>query len=928
MFSRLIRPLVMLFIILICFGKLSIAQSNEDCMMCHSDVDLESESQGRTRSLYVDQEKYDTSVHKDIECISCHQDADVEEFPHPENLEPVNCGMCHDDSQERFEQGIHGQALKKGALYAPDCKECHGVHNILASSEPASRTFKMNIPVLCGTCHREGAPVARVYNISEHNILENYSQSIHGQGLFKQGLIVTATCNNCHGNHLILPHTNSRSKISLKNVAGTCMNCHARIEEVHVKVIKGELWEREPGAIPACTDCHPPHKVSRENIVVTISDRTCLNCHERDDVHKVVDNQNISLKVDKSEISNSVHRYIPCVKCHSDVSTQLKRPCETTQRVDCSNCHAEVSNLYNESGHGTAHNKKDPKAPYCSDCHGDHEVKSRYDDTSPTFRAAVPVLCGECHREDGKAAQVVGLKEINAFSDYSASVHGRGLSEKGLLPSAVCIDCHTPHYVLKENDERSSVHPKNIPATCATCHKGIYDEYIKSSHAINSGTGEHKLPTCADCHHAHVISDIEQDQFMNEVTMQCGSCHQDLAETYFLTYHGKAYQLGYLEAAKCSDCHGAHNIYNIDDQKSMVGINNIVLTCQKCHPDANRRFTGYLTHATHHDKAKYPALYYTFWFMTTLLTGVFCFFGLHTLLWLPRSIQAMKEKRKKSNDIKHKYYIKRFDRSQRITHLFVIFSFMLLALTGMMLKFSNMSWANFFSNLIGGVKVAGNIHRFAAIITFGYFLFHVISLVRHKLKHRTKILDFIFGKQSLMFNIGDLKDFIGTMKWFFGKGPRPEYGRWTYWEKFDYFAVFWGVAIIGISGLILWFPETFTILLPGWLINIAQIIHSDEALLAVGFIFTIHFFNTHLRPEAFPMDKVIFTGLVPVEEYKKDRPREYAELKSSGKLKKFVIKKEITPSWEKFVKIFGYTFLSLGLILVFLIIYSMLFGYK
>ena len=96
------------------------------------------------------------------------------------------------------------------------------------------------------------------------------------------------------------------------------------------------------------------------------------------------------------------------------------------------------------------------------------------------------------------------------------------------------------------------------------------------------------------------------------------------------------------------------------------------------------------------------------------------------------------------------------------------------------------------------------------------------------------------------------------MKWFVGKGPRPNYGRWTYWEKFDYLAVFWGVAIIGFSGLVLWFPVFFTKFFPGWVINVSQIIHSDEALLAVGFIFTVHFFNTHFRPEAFPMDTVIF----------------------------------------------------------------------
>jgi cytochrome b subunit of formate dehydrogenase len=314
--------------------------------------------------------------------------------------------------------------------------------------------------------------------------------------------------------------------------------------------------------------------------------------------------------------------------------------------------------------------------------------------------------------------------------------------------------------------------------------------------------------------------------------------------------------------------------------------------------------------------------------MTILLVGVFAFFGTHTLLWLPRSIQGAREKRKQEKDKEHRYFIQRFTTAQRITHLFVILSFMMLALTGMMLKFSSMNWANFLSNLLGGVETAGKIHRFAAIITFGYFAFHIFILIRTKLKRRAKVKDFIFGKNALMFNLQDIKDFMATLKWFFGRGPRPDYGRWTYWEKFDYFAVFWGVAVIGFSGLMLWFPEKFTLIFPGWVINIAQIIHSDEALLAVGFIFTIHFFNTHLRPEAFPMDTVIFTGVVPVEEYKKDRPREYQELKESGKLKKLVVKKEMTNQWEKVVKIFGYIFLSLGLTLVVLIIYSMLFGYK
>jgi cytochrome b subunit of formate dehydrogenase len=179
-----------------------------------------------------------------------------------------------------------------------------------------------------------------------------------------------------------------------------------------------------------------------------------------------------------------------------------------------------------------------------------------------------------------------------------------------------------------------------------------------------------------------------------------------------------------------------------------------------------------------------------------------------------------------------------------------------------------------------------------------------------------------------MFNAQDLRDFGATIKWFIGRGPKPNYGRWTYWEKFDYMAVFWGVAVIGFSGLILWFPETFTKFLPGWLINVAQIIHSDEALLAVGFIFTIHFFNTHLRPDAFPMDTVIFTGLVPFEDFKHDRPREYDELKESGRLKKVMVKKEGKSWYYNIIRGFGFLFVAFGLTLVAFIIYSMLFGYK
>jgi cytochrome b subunit of formate dehydrogenase len=906
------------------------AVDNDTCLDCHDDPLMETVRNGKTISLHVDYSVFLQSVHGDLECIDCHEDADVEDFPHEEILNRVNCGYCHDDEQLDFDASIHGQALNRNAAFAPHCVDCHvadNVHNILPVSNPKSPAYKMRVPYTCGRCHREGAPVASTYNISEHNIIENYSQSIHGEGLFKKGLTVTATCIDCHSSHSIFPHSEPKATISRRNIAATCMQCHSRIEDVHERVIRGELWEKEPGAIPACTDCHLPHKARKETVALTVSDLSCLECHSRNDVFKVSGNDTISMHVDKQVLAQSIHKNIPCVKCHTDIDPRLHRPCEPAGRIDCSRCHEKISEEYFASGHGEAYLEGRPEAPYCTTCHGDHNALAHNNEESLTYRASVPTLCGTCHRKGGAATLSVKLAEENALVDYSTSVHGRGLMEKGLLPSAICIDCHSSHLILKHDDKRSTVYDKNIPATCANCHRGIYKEFIKSVH-YESRSEDEKLPNCADCHSSHTIGEVTQDKFMLEVTQQCGSCHHKLADTYLETMHGKAYQLGYLDAAKCSDCHGAHSILAINDPNSSVGFGNIVETCQKCHSDANERFTGYLTHATHHDPVRYPILYYTYWAMTILLISVFTFFGIHTLMWLPRSFRQMRKRRRHEQELESRYFVKRFTQAQRYTHIFVIVSFLLLALTGMMLKFSGMPWARFIAGLLGGAKNAGIIHRIAAVTTFGYFAFHITTLVLYKRRTKTTWRRLIFGWNSLMFNKKDLSDFVASVKWFWGLGPRPDYGRWTYWEKFDYLAVFWGVAIIGLSGLMLWFPEFFTKFVPGWFINVATIVHSDEALLAVGFIFTIHFFNTHLRPEAFPMDTVIFTGLVPFKEYKEDRPQAVRDLQQSGLLRKRVVKSRITRRRAIEVRIFGGVALGIGIIIIGLIIYSVLFGYK
>jgi cytochrome b subunit of formate dehydrogenase len=269
----------------------------------------------------------------------------------------------------------------------------------------------------------------------------------------------------------------------------------------------------------------------------------------------------------------------------------------------------------------------------------------------------------------------------------------------------------------------------------------------------------------------------------------------------------------------------------------------------------------------------------------------------------------------------------RFSRLNRTLHILMIVSFMSLALTGMTLKFSYTGWAVFLSHVLGGFESAGTIHRFAAVVMFGIFFTHVYDLFRRTRTEFGSWKNLLFGPNTMLFNKKDLHDFIGSLKWFLNMGPRPQYGRWTYWEKFDYFAVFWGVFVIGSTGLTLWFPELFTLIFPGSMINVATIIHSDEALLAVGFIFTVHFFNTHLRPEKFPMDIVIFTGRMPVEEFKQDKPEEYEELVKNGTLEQHLVE-PYQPIVIRSVKVFGWIALSIGFSIIVWIVYAMIFAYR
>ncbi len=623
---------------------ISQGQENSDCLMCHEDKSLTAERQGKMISLFVDQRRFSQSVHADLSCVTCHVDLEGKELPHEAPVARVQCGTCHTSEEELHHESLHGKAVARGDALAPNCQSCHGSHDIIPVRNLQSAVSPLKIPFLCGRCHQEGTRVQKEREIPQSRILENYSESIHAEGLLKKGLVVSANCASCHTPHLILPHTDPRSSIARTNIVNTCTRCHAEIEEVHRKVIKGELWEKEEHILPACVDCHQPHKARKVFYDQGMADRDCLRCHERESVRSSKDGR--SLTVDSKVLSHSMHQKISCGQCHAGVNASRHRPCETiTQKVDCSSCHAEVGQQFLRSMHGKLVTENDQNAPTCKECHGTHEVLGRLEPKSPIFSINIPTLCAKCHQEGKQAAVRYAGAQHEIVQHYTESIHGKGLLKSGLTVTATCTDCHSAHNVLPMADEASSVNPQNVPATCGKCHHGIQEQFEQSIHATMAHKTSEKLPVCSDCHSAHTIRRTDVEGFKLDIMTKCGRCHEKIAATYFDTYHGKVSQLGYTKTAKCYDCHGAHDIRPVSDPRSRLSHDNVVGTCQKCHPGATRRFAGYLTHATHHDPDKYPFLFWTFWGMTGLLIGTFVLGGAHTLLWLPRALQMRRERK-------------------------------------------------------------------------------------------------------------------------------------------------------------------------------------------------------------------------------------------------------------------------------------------
>lgn len=590
----------------------------------------------------------------------------------------------------------------------------------------------------------------------------------------------------------------------------------------------------------------------------------------------------------KDAFEHSAHGQLECLECHDTITT-IPHP-QFIPNVKCDTCHEEEQKAWEGGRHGNAFNAMDSDAPDCNKCHGNyHTLLPQTKPGAVIHRSNIPNLCGSCHGDAGVLKRHPDLKQ-DAVEGYWNDVHGHGFRVAGLTASATCRDCHDRHRNLKVDDKASSMSAMNTVGTCGACHGAVSTVFAASIHGTKLlDEGIEDAPGCNECHPGHATLQVATTAYRLGIVEDCAECHneeergKDRLDTYRETYHGKAEKHGSLDVATCADCHEFHNVHELASTSSTIHLANRVETCRPCHPYANEKFVAFLPHL-HFDDKDFPQTYYPWLFMTLLLLGTMGFFVVHSFLWFVREIPLIAKRKRLATSGEPVHY-QRFTLVHRITHAILFISVIGLAATGLPLRYPDAPWSAWAFTVFGGVKTAGVFHRIFAALTILYVGIHFVYLWKvWRRRPKRPFWKTVFGSTSLIPNWTDVKQFFQHVRWMLFLGPHPRFGRWTYWDKFDYWAVFWGVAIIGASGAVMLFSPQIAPYVPGWVFNIALIIHSDEALLAASFLFAIHFFHVHLRPLKFPIDHVMFSGTMTQGEMEEERPLELERLEADGTL--------------------------------------------
>lgn len=620
-----------------------------------------------------------------------------------------------------------------------------------------------------------------------------------------------------------------------------------------------------------CERCH----ASREFLLLAASDR----------------NVRAGLVVTRSALSGGPHANAACGSCHGGVERYPHQP-EAARRVGCGDCHAAQDSLWRRGVHaslvvasntpglpvtlhaphapGAPDSRDPPDAPRspaasCVACHGGHDVARKGFLPTADGRASMRQACVRCHEQQVRSA--------------AHDVHA---------DSIACTRCHGTHAMRPVPDPDTRGLDVALARACSACHAKEATSYWRDVHGrtvVRQASGVEPIgadtaATCISCHGEHGIRRASDPTWRFAVADACTRCHERYGETYRDSYHGQASRVGSRKAAQCADCHTPHAVYPATDSASSVSAGNRLATCRGCHTEAGGGFAGYRPHADPRSRAQNPLLFYVWLFMNTALFGTMIVWGAHTLLWYRRTMVDRRRRPVASHPAPKPLdaalrgggpFVWRFNLVFRMVHAMVVITFFLLVITGLPLRFSCTAWAPALMRVLGGATRAGLIHRVSGVFVFGYFALYA-AYVTLRLWRTPDKRRMLLGEDSIIPGMQDVRDAIQMVRWFFGRGPQPRFGRYSYMEKFDYFAELWGVGAIGFTGLMLWQPVLFARVFPGILFNVAIIVHSYEAMIATAFIFVIHFFNVHLRPDKWPLDAVMFTGRATLHYMEEEHP--------------------------------------------------------
>ncbi|MEO5377861.1 MAG: hypothetical protein H7832_08800 [Magnetococcus sp. DMHC-6] len=559
----------------------------------------------------------------------------------------------------------------------------------------------------------------------------------------------------------------------------------------------------------------------------------------------------------------------------------------------------------------------------CRDCHtGITSVQPPHQSGQPEHKA-----CLSCHQKDATGMEAIA-------THYEKSIHARINVDDPQSLNASCEACHDSHFFNIPKDKKSQAYAEwqlSIPKLCGqVCHTDELDDYRNSVHGTEFLQKKNlKSANCIDCHSSHDVGGTRLLAFQLQSPKNCATCHPLSFSTYRETYHGRVFLHGDIHTAKCFNCHEAHKTLRTTDLKSRIHPNNRLKTCEKCHDGKkffamSKNFLFFSPHARTEDYAHYPEVFIASHFMFFLISMVFLFFGLHSVLWFYREWQERKKSAEctyvdlRSLGLDSDQQVQRFTLGWRIGHLAFALVVMVLALTGISLRYGETFWAPKVVELLGGVPIMGMAHRTAAALMTVIFFFHVFHLL--KSIRRNPHFSW-FGPDSLLPNWQDLRDCQNMFKWFLGRGEKPRFDRWSYFEKFDYWAVFWGIASFSLSGLLLAFPEEITArYFQGWIFNVAFLVHGDEAFLAIVFLFTVHFFNNHFRPSLLPPPNIVmFTGLQSLESFQQEHPLYFERLLASGELTHH-LRQPPSPLMTVGSKALGLLLIAMGFVLLFFVL--------